>query len=343
MIIDNIHIEPYQIDKNETIFCDFHNERPGFPLLVLDYNSYITSAQVQSEINFDPNRIKHNLQIGKFCSVADNVKFMLGLNHDYKSVTTGVCSFLKDLAIPSRIVQKNQIIIQNDVWIGSGATIMSGVTVHNGAVVASDAHVVKDVPPYAIVGSNPAQIIKYRFNPEQIDKLLKISWWNWSIGELNSNKNYFTKSIDEFIGRFYKENVNTNLPVVDTTKINNTCLFFSDLHSNYPITEYVIRNFCATCGSNKDMVLLIYMNNDSNTSKYVNQIRSVLQELKYENEDNIELLIENLIDEQPLFKMANYYITNRDEKNVLRTCYADMFNVKTISGVDDPVFPASIF
>lgn len=338
MIFNNIHFEPYQIDKSLTLFCDFHDEKPGFPLLNLDCDSYIVSAQVQSKINFDLNRICHNLQIGKFCSIADKVTFLIGVNHDYKSVTTGECSFLKDVALPFRIAKKHQIIIQNDVWIGSGATIMGGVTVHNGAVIASDAHVVKDVPPYAIVGGNPAQIIKYRFDPEQIDKLLKISWWNWSAEELNRNKNYFSKSIDEFIGRFYSENDESDIPTIDYTKTKPVCLFFHDLYSDYPIAEHVIRNFCETYGANKEMELIIYINKDSNASKYVDQIYYILQKFKYENADNIELVIDNLIDERPLFKMADYFVTNRDGKNVLRTCYADLFHVKTLSGVDDPVF-----
>jgi carbonic anhydrase/acetyltransferase-like protein (isoleucine patch superfamily) len=56
---------------------------------------------------------------------------------------------------------------------------MSGVTIGDGAVIAANALVTKDVPPYAIVGGNPAKIIKYRFTEEQIERLSKIKWWDW--------------------------------------------------------------------------------------------------------------------------------------------------------------------
>lgn len=66
------------------------------------------------------------------------------------------------------------IVIGNDVWIGSSVTIMSGVTVGDGVVIAANSHVVKDVPPYAIVGGNPAKVIKFRFFEKQICDLLLI-------------------------------------------------------------------------------------------------------------------------------------------------------------------------
>ena len=72
----------------------------------------------------------------------------------------------------------------NDVWIGENAHIMSGVTIGDGAIVGSEALVTKDIPPYAIVGGNPAKIIKYRFDEYTIEKLLKIKWWDFGEDEL---------------------------------------------------------------------------------------------------------------------------------------------------------------
>src|SRR5919112_1299826 len=65
----------------------------------------------------------------------------------------------------------------HDVWLGSGAIVMSGVTVGHGAVVAAHAVVTRDVPPYAIVGGNPAKVIRYRFDEETIAALLDAKWW----------------------------------------------------------------------------------------------------------------------------------------------------------------------
>ena len=89
---------------------------------------------------------------------------------------TGIMTYplIDDVKINSR--SKGDIIVADDVWIGYGATIMSGVHIGQGAVVAADAVVTKDVPPYAIVGGVPAKVIKYRFEPEMIEELLKVDY-----------------------------------------------------------------------------------------------------------------------------------------------------------------------
>ena len=68
----------------------------------------------------------------------------------------------------------------------------------DGAVIASDSVVVKNVPPYAIVGGNPAQFIKYRFPPYIIRALLRIKWWDWDINKIHDNFKYFN-DIERFV------------------------------------------------------------------------------------------------------------------------------------------------
>lgn len=70
------------------------------------------------------------------------------------------------------------IIIGNGVWIGMRCLILDGVTIGDGAIVAAGAVVTKDVPPFAVVGGVPAKVLKYRFSPEIIERLLEIKWWN---------------------------------------------------------------------------------------------------------------------------------------------------------------------
>jgi acetyltransferase-like isoleucine patch superfamily enzyme len=60
------------------------------------------------------------------------------------------------------------IIIEDDVWIGTGAIILKGVTIGEGAIVAAGALVIKDVPPYSVVGGIPAKVLKLRFTEDQI-------------------------------------------------------------------------------------------------------------------------------------------------------------------------------
>ncbi len=97
-------------------------------------------------------------------------------------------------------VAKGGITIGHDVWVGARANILSGVTIGNGAVVACGAVVTKDVPAYAIVGGNPAQVIRFRFTEDQIKSLLEINWWDWPEDRILQFEPYFYGPIDIFIG-----------------------------------------------------------------------------------------------------------------------------------------------
>ena len=207
MILD-LCVPMNSVDSPRTYTIELEKGKK-FPVLIIDRDSYIIGAKLQSSTTnnggvFGVDGI-FNLQIGKYCSLAESITFMINMNHDYLSVFQGSIREivpLSEMGHNQKLRQKGQIIIQNDCWIGHGATIMSGVTIHNGAVVAANAHVVKDVPPYAIVGGNPAKIIKYRFSPEIIKDLLEIAWWDWPVEKLVENKDYLKGNIDEFINRF---------------------------------------------------------------------------------------------------------------------------------------------
>jgi len=62
------------------------------------------------------------------------------------------------------------VIIGEGVWIGCNVTILKGVHIERGAIVAAGSVVTKSVPAYAIIGGNPAKVIKYRFNDVQIQQ-----------------------------------------------------------------------------------------------------------------------------------------------------------------------------
>lgn len=154
---------------------------------------------------------QYKLTIGNYSSIAREVVIFLDGNHrtDWISmyppngfaITHG--KYLKTReGHPS---SKGDVTIGHDVWIGYRSTILSGVTIHDGAVVAAGSVVTKDVPAYAIVGGNPAKLIKYRFSPKVIEKLLKIKWWDWPNEKIEKNVNLLLSSnIDEFVKRFAK-------------------------------------------------------------------------------------------------------------------------------------------
>lgn len=129
-----------------------------------------------------------NCSIGKFCSISENVKIN-PIDHNYSLVSTH--PYFGD---NGHYGQKNaKVIIGNDVLISLNVVILKGVTIGDGAVIGAGAIVTHDVPPYAIVAGNPAKIIKYRFDSNEISRLLNEEWWDWPIEKINSNFDYFRK------------------------------------------------------------------------------------------------------------------------------------------------------
>ena len=126
--------------------------------------------------------VMRGTKIGKYCSIATGV-IIHPAEHDVYSVSTSP-------NVPGHVYGEGHgwsdgAIIGNDVWIGRNAIILQSCkTIGDGAIIAAGAVVTRDVPPYAIVGGVPAKIIKYRFGPTIIKKLLAIQWWNMPDVEL---------------------------------------------------------------------------------------------------------------------------------------------------------------
>jgi acetyltransferase-like isoleucine patch superfamily enzyme len=133
------------------------------------------------------------LFIGKFCSFAASTELMLGGGHRTDWITTypfnSLCTegWPNAASITGHPTTKGDIVIGNDVWIGRKCTIMSGVSIGDGACVASCSVVTRNVPEYAIVGGNPARIIRKRFDDSTIQRLLVLRWWDWPIEKINQS------------------------------------------------------------------------------------------------------------------------------------------------------------
>jgi virginiamycin A acetyltransferase len=171
-------------------------------IIVGDYTYYDDFENVE---NFERNVKYHfdfigdQLIIGKFCMIASDVTFIMnGANHVSDAVSAypfaafgqGWEHAMEGKAYP----HKGDTVIGNDVWLGYKSVIMSGVNVGDGAIVAAYSVVTKDVPAYAIVGGNPARIIRKRFEEEQIEQLLALKWWDWEIEKI-------TARVQELTGR----------------------------------------------------------------------------------------------------------------------------------------------
>lgn len=153
-----------------------------FPSGVVEVGRY--SYGELNVVTFDS---KTKLRIGSFVSIAQQVAFLLDVEHyiDHLSTFPWKVKMLGE-STPETF-SKGDIVIDDDVWIGYGATIMSGVHVAQGAVIAAGAVVTKDVPAYAVVGGVPAKVIRFRFGNECIDELEKIKFSNLTDRTIRDN------------------------------------------------------------------------------------------------------------------------------------------------------------
>ena len=119
---------------------------------------------------------QNKVHIGSFVSVAQDVTFVINAEHYLNHISTYPFKVKALKCAESESFSKGDIIVDDDVWIGYGATILSGVHIGQGAVVAAGAVVAEDIPPYAIAGGVPARVIKYRFEPQVVEELLKVDY-----------------------------------------------------------------------------------------------------------------------------------------------------------------------
>ncbi|MBW6397278.1 CatB-related O-acetyltransferase [Roseomonas sp. HJA6] len=151
-----------------------------------------------------------DISIGRYCSIAAGLQIP-GPRHTLDYVSTSSFMYDKTFSIlrshcddigisftnQQPNPQKASPVIGHDVWIGANATIMPGVRIGDGAVIAAGAVVTKDVSPYAVVGGNPAKLLRFRFAEAHIDRLLTLRWWRYSFTDFND---LHLDDVERFIG-----------------------------------------------------------------------------------------------------------------------------------------------
>lgn len=152
--------------------------------------------------------------IGNYCSIGPDVIIIPAMGHvpdkEYEQfhLSTFPLAALKrngwkdTYALPQK--KGNYVRIGSDVWIGARVIILPAVTIGNGAIIGAGAVVTHDVPPYAVVAGVPAKILRFRYEKEQMQKLLKIAWWNWSEEKIFENLDFFYGDVNEFIRKFQR-------------------------------------------------------------------------------------------------------------------------------------------
>ncbi|MDR6954121.1 acetyltransferase-like isoleucine patch superfamily enzyme [Ancylobacter sp. 3268] len=142
----------------------------------------------------------NKVSIGNYCSIASGTTFILGGEHPKASLSTN--TILHQIEKTPRC--KGDITIGHDVWLGTNAILLSGVDIGTGAIVGAGTVVSKNIEPYSVVVGNPMRIIRYRFSPPTISRLLHSSWWDMDPDALNEVLRR-SSSVDEFLDLFERE------------------------------------------------------------------------------------------------------------------------------------------
>lgn len=159
------------------------------PFVVFNANSIFPCGFA----SYTNTHLEHSIIVGRYCSIASNVRAM-GLDHPTDRFTTNTITYGRWSNIhlnPMRrlgggemrtkpVTQKLPPRIEHDVWVGQDVLLARGVTLATGCVVAAGSVVTKSVPPYAVVGGNPARVIKHRFSESNIERLLESRWWEYA-------------------------------------------------------------------------------------------------------------------------------------------------------------------
>ncbi|WP_050603209.1 CatB-related O-acetyltransferase [Ruegeria sp. 6PALISEP08] len=123
---------------------------------------------------------REKLVLGKFCQIAHGVRFITSsANH----AMDGATCYPFPVFDPAKLLEyqpdRRDTVIGNDVWIAYGALIMPGANIGDGAIIGAGSVVRGTIPPYAVVTGNPAEVRRFRFDRDTIDRLLALKWWDW--------------------------------------------------------------------------------------------------------------------------------------------------------------------
>ncbi|MCQ0990312.1 CatB-related O-acetyltransferase [Jiella marina] len=184
---------------------------PGFPRAVflkdvitrpnIEVGDYSYYDDPDGAERFEERNVLHHFEfygdrliIGRFVAIASGTRFIMnGANHAMGGFSTYPFNIFQGgweegFDVNTWLGQsRGDTVVGNDVWLGMESLIMPGVRIGDGAIVAARSTVVTDVPPYAIVGGNPARVVRMRFDEATVARLLEIAWWHWPVDKITRN------------------------------------------------------------------------------------------------------------------------------------------------------------
>ena len=330
--------------QNESSEAMADNRIPAYVMATLGNMSYIAST------NFCYNvREKAHILIGNYCQIAHDTVFEIGQNH----VFSGVSPYPFDQVLGEENtfahrapVNKQQLVIGHDVWIGSGVRIIKAVKIGNGAIIGSGSVVTKDVPPYAIVGGNPAKIIRYRFAPEIIQALDKIKWWYWPLEKVKANRQYM-ENVEEFIARFVDKSGEYRTPVPPhILEQLQAChqaggrifYFVPDLGAirEEAVWPTVLGQFCQKYSQQPHCLLINLKNAGSDNQAQIQYLQQFLAQFPHRPAAIFAISQDGIVLE--LLKLADYFITTKEAISSKGIDYMETFGGQMLSGLEYNIF-----